>query len=474
MQGQNSYKYESQKLASWYFTVAVILFGAQLLLGLVAAVQFIYPSFLYDILDFSIARIIHINALVVWMLYAMIGAVYYLLPEETGIETIGIGIAKLLFWVLTLAVTIVVLVFLFIQIGPGKASTIWFITEGREYLEAPRWADIGIVVVVLGFLGNTFLTAIKGRRTGIITVILSDMIALAGLYLAGMFFTDNISMDQYWWWWVIHLWVEATWEVMVGAFAAYGLIKVVNANRQVVEMWLWVEVAMLFGSGILGLGHHYFWIGTPEYWWEIGALFSSLEPVPLIGMFVHVLYDWGKEKGIAMNAGKDTTSNNTPALIWLVSNGFGNFLGAGVWGFFHTLPQVNIYTHGTQFTAAHGHLSFFGAYATILIAMFYMAVQGKYGIKKLRSTFSTNMAIFLLSFGMLGMTVALTIAGYEQVLIARAQLGATWNAYFLAQNQTWMVQAMDWRLIMGVVMTVGFLYLVKDLLTISKNPKNLY
>jgi len=90
MQGRNSYKYESQKLASWYFTVAVILFGAQLLLGLVAAIQFIYPSFLYDILDFSIARIIHINALVVWMLYAMIGAVYYLLPEETGIETVGI------------------------------------------------------------------------------------------------------------------------------------------------------------------------------------------------------------------------------------------------------------------------------------------------------------------------------------------------------------------------------------------------
>lgn len=22
----------------------------------------------------------------------------------------------------------------------------------------------------------------------------------------------------------------------------------------------------MFGSGILGLGHHYFWIGTPEYW----------------------------------------------------------------------------------------------------------------------------------------------------------------------------------------------------------------
>jgi len=474
MRGQNSFKYESQKLASWYFTVAVILFGAQLLFGIFGAIQFIYPSFLYDILDFSITRIVHINALVVWMLYGIIGAIYYLLPDEAGIETVGIGIAKLFFWILTLAVTVVVLVYLFIQIGPGKASTIWLITEGREYLEAPRWADIGVVVVVLVFLANTFLTAIKGRRTGILTVILADMIALAGLYIAGMFYTDNISMDQYWWWWVIHLWVEATWEVLVGAMAAYALIKVVDANRQVVEMWLWIEVAMLFGSGILGLGHHYFWIGTPEYWWEIGALFSALEPLPLIGMFVHVLYDWGKEKGLKSASGEDITSNNTPVLIWLVINGFGNFLGAGVWGFFHTLPQVNIYTHGTQFTAAHGHLAFFGAYATILIAMFYMAVQGKHGIKKLRATFATKMSIFLLNFGMLGMTVALTIAGYEQVLIERAQLGATWNAYFVSQNQEWMSQAYNWRLIMGFVMVVGFIYLAKDLLTISKNPKNIY
>ncbi len=475
MQRQNSFKYESQRLASWYFTVAVILFGAQLLLGLVAAVQFIYPSFLYDVLDFSVARMIHINALVVWMVYAIIGSVYYLLPEETGIETVGIGIAKILFWVLTIAVAIVVLVFLFIQIGPAKTSTIWFINEGREYLEAPRWADIGIVVVVVGFVVNTFLTAIKGRRTGVITVILADLIALAGLYLAGMFYTDNIAMDQYWWWWVIHLWVEATWEVLVGAFAAYALIKIVGAKRQIVEMWLWIEVAMLFGSGILGLGHHYFWIGTPEYWWEIGALFSSLEPVPLIGMFVHVLYDWGKDKGERMGEGEeDVTSNNTPALVWLVINGFGNFLGAGVWGFFHTLPQVNIYTHGTQFTAAHGHLAFFGAYATILIAMFYMAIQGKNGIKKLRATFASKMAIFLLSFGMLGMTVALTIAGYEQVMIERAQLGGTWSAYFVAQNEVWMAQAMDWRFFMGIVMTIGFIYLVKDLWTIGRNPQNVY
>jgi len=461
-------KYESQKLAMNYFRVAIVLFGAQLLMGLIAAIQFLYPGFLFELFDFSVARMVHINALVVWMLFAMIGSVYYMIPDETGHEAVGIALGKLAFWVLTAAVAVVVLVYIFIQVGSGSETTIWFINEGREYLEAPRWADIGIVVVVLIFYYNVFFTFIKSeKRTGIMTVMVANLFALAGLYLCGMFFTDNISMDQYWWWWVIHLWVEATWEVFVGTLAAYALIKILDAKREIVEMWLWIEVLMLFGSGILGLGHHYFWIGTPEYWWEIGALFSALEPVPLVAMFVHVLYDWGKEQGHTEAGQAGHAVKNTPAMAWIAANAFGNFLGAGIWGFFHTLPQVNIYTHGTQFTAAHGHLAFFGAYATILIGMMYLGVQGAYGIKKMTMTFKTKMSLFLIIFGVLGMAVALTIAGYEQVLVERADLGGGWDAFFIAQELPWMVQAQAWRLVMGLVTFTGFVYLAWDLLTIG-------
>jgi len=462
---------ESKQLATWYFTFAAIIFGAQLLFGLVAAIQYVMPGFLFEILDFSVARMLHINALVVWMVFAMFGSVYWLLPDETGIETIGIKIGKLLYWIFVAAIVVVILVYLFIQVGPADETSIWFIHEGREYIEAPRWADFGIVVVALGFVANLWLTGFKGKNSGIVTVLMADMIAFAGLYLAGMFFTDNITVDQYWWWWVIHLWVEATWEVFVGAIAAYGLITMIGAHRKVVEMWLWIEVAMLFGSGILGIGHHYFWIGTPEYWWEIGALFSALEPLPLVAMFIHVLYDWGKTQG-----GQDATGvevsvvNNKPAFTWFVLNAFGNFLGAGIWGFFHTLPQVNLYTHGTQFTSAHGHLAFFGAYATILIGMMYIAVQGTNGIKVMKHTKSSLWAVSLIVGGVMGMTIALTVAGYVQVLVSRAQMGATWAGYFDGQSGMWFAQAMDWRLFMGALTFLGFLFLVKDLLSTGKNP----
>jgi len=453
-----------QKLAVKYFSVAVILFVAQILFGLVTALQYIIPELFFEVLDFSVARTVHINALVIWLLFGFMGAVYWLLEDEAGVETVGLKLGNIAFWVFTLAVTIVVLVYLFIQVGPGDDTTRWFINEGREYIEAPRWADIGIVVCVLIFFYNAAATFMKGSWSGISGVLVLDLVALAGLYLAGMFYTTNISVDQFWWWWVIHLWVEATWEVLVGCIMAWGLIKMLGVRRQIVTTWLYIEVALMFGSGILGLGHHYFWIGTPEYWLTIGGFFSALEPIPLVAMVVHAIYDSGAHKFKAANH---------PAMAWLIAHTFGNFFGAGVFGFMHTLPQINLYTHGTQWSASHGHLSFFGAYATIVIAVFYIAVQQWRGGVWMSSDLPGNgwkwkWSLALLNIGVFGMTMAMLIAGYEQSFIERAIEGSTWSGYFAAQMHPWFIQGMNWRMVFGLVTAVGTVLLVWDLLTIGK------
>jgi nitric oxide reductase subunit B len=317
--------------------------------------------------------------------------------------------------------------------------------------------------VVLVFFYNMAATFMKGRWSGISGVLVLDLVALAGLYVAGMFYTTNISVDQYWWWWVIHLWVEATWEVLVGCIMAWGLLKTLGARRRIVTTWLYIEVALMFGSGILGLGHHYFWIGTPEYWFMIGGFFSALEPIPLVAMVVHAVYDSGVHR--FKNA-------NHPALAWLIAHAFGNFLGAGVWGFMHTLPQINLYTHGTQWTASHGHFAFWGAYATINIAMFYIAVQRIRGDihmgRGIAGAWRWKWALGLTSVGMVGMAMALLISGYEQSFVERALSGSTWGGYFAAQNATWFVQGMYWREICGVVMAAGVLLLIWDLLAIGR------
>jgi nitric oxide reductase subunit B len=38
---------------------------------------------------------------------------------------------------------------------------------------------------------------------------------------------------------------------------------------------------ILLGSGIIGTRHHYYWIGAPEAWMALGAVFSALEVIPL-------------------------------------------------------------------------------------------------------------------------------------------------------------------------------------------------
>jgi nitric oxide reductase subunit B len=453
----------AQQLAVKYFAVAIVLFGAQIVFGLLAGLQYLQPDFGYDVLDFNVNRMVHINAMVVWMLYGFIGCIYWLVEDEAGTALVGLKLGNITFWVLTAAVAVVVVVFLLVQTGAGSIDSIWLINEGREYIEAPRWADIGIVACMLVFFYNIAATFTKGRFTGIAGVLVLDLVAVAGMYVFGMFYTPNVSVDQFWWWWVIHLWVEATWEVLVGCIMAWGLMKTLGARREIVTTWLYIEVALMFGSGILGLGHHYFWIGTPEYWFTVGGFFSALEPVPLVAMVVHAVYDAGVHK---------FRSTNHPALAWLIAHAFGNFFGAGVWGFMHTLPQINLYTHGTQWTTSHGHLAFFGAYATINIAIFYIVLQKWRGDvhmgAELAGKWLWKSACALLNIGVLGMTIALLVAGYDQSFVERALQGSTWSGYFEAQRSPWFTQGMIWRQIFGYVTTLGFVLLVWDLVTVGR------
>jgi nitric oxide reductase subunit B len=336
--------------------------------------------------------------------------------------------------------------------------------EGREYIEAPRWADFGIVAVALVFLYNVVASALAARRlTGLLGVLIFDLVALVSFYTAGMHYTPNVSLDQYFWWWVIHLWVEGTWEVLTGVVMAWALMYLLGTSRKIVETWLYIEVALIFGTGILGLGHHYFWIGTPEYWLGLGGFFSALEPLPLVAMVVHAIYESGTHR---------TRTVNRPALFWAVTQAFGNFVGGGIWGFMQTLPQINLYSHGTQLTASHGHLAFFGAYFTAILAVLYIALQ------RVRQPLAPRLdsrlwkwAFLGTVIGLVGMSAAMTLAGFTQTMVERAAGGSTWQAFISNYLHPWFRQPMVWRFGFGVVFLAGYVALVWDLLTIGRGVR---
>ena len=54
------------------------------------------------------------------------------------------------------------------------------LNEGREYIEAPRWADVLIVISVLTFLLINFMTMMKTKKwTGIQGTLLGGLTFLA-------------------------------------------------------------------------------------------------------------------------------------------------------------------------------------------------------------------------------------------------------------------------------------------------------
>ncbi len=428
-------KYETQKIAYAYFLVALILFAVQVTMGLLLAWVYIYPNTLSEILPFNILRMLHTNSLVVWLLTGFFGAAYFLIPEEAEREIHSPTLAHVQLAILVLGTAGVVLTYTF-NLFEGN----WLLgKEGREFLEQPKWVKAGIVVAALIFLYNVTMTVLKGRKTAISNILLLGLWGLALLFLFAFYNPSNLSLDKQYWWYVIHLWVEGVWELIMASILAYLMLKLTGVDREVVEKWLYIIAATALFSGILGTGHHYYWIGTPGYWQWIGSIFSSLEVIPFFAMmsFAFIMVWKGRRD-----------HPNKAALLWSLGCATLAFFGAGVWGFMHTLHGVNYYSHGTQITAAHGHLAFYGAYVCLNLAMFTYA----FPILKGRDPYNQvlNMASFwLMSGGVVFMTFVLTFAGAIQTHLQRV-MG---EFYMDVQDGLWLFYAM--RFGAGIAVVLG-------------------
>ena len=398
-------KYQSQKIALAYFAVALALFAVQVTMGLLMGYVYVNPNFLSDLVPFNILRMLHSNSLVVWLLLGFFGAAYYLLPEESEREIHSEKLAWLQLAILVLGTLGVVVTYLF-DIAQGNFI---FGKEGREFLEQPKWVKVGIVVAALIFLYNVSMTVLSGRKTAITNILLLGLWGLSLLFLFAFYNPGNLALDKMYWWYVVHLWVEGTWELVMASILAFLMLKLTGVDREVVEKWLYVIVAAALFSGILGTGHHYYWIGTPGYWQWIGSIFSSLEVIPFFAMmaFAFVMVWKGRRD-----------HPNKAALLWALGCATLAFFGAGVWGFLHTLHGVNYYTHGTQITAAHGHLAFYGAYVALVLAIVTYAMPHLLGREPYNQVL--NMVSFwLMSSGVVFMTFVLTFAGTVQTHLQR-------------------------------------------------------
>ncbi|WMJ73646.1 cbb3-type cytochrome c oxidase subunit I [Cytophagaceae bacterium ABcell3] len=391
-------KYKSQKVAYWFFVSCMALLALQIIYGFIMGFARIGYDVLHDWVPFNAARATHTNLLVVWLLTGFMGAAHYIIPEESQREI----------WSVKLAYVQLISLLVVGVIAIGGFHFNWW--EGRKFLEIPRPLDYLVVVNVLAFLFNILMTVWKGNRFTTTSIVLTmGLLFAALLYLPGMIWFDNQTVDSFFRWYVVHLWVEGVWELIMGGILAYLLIKITGVDREVIEKWLYVIVGLTFLSGILGTGHHYYYIGTPSYWLWIGGIFGFLEIFAFLGMAVFAVVMYSK-------SGRNHP--NKLALFWTLGCAITSFIGAGLLGAAHTLPQVNMYTHGTLVTAMHGHLAFWGAYAMLVLAIIAYAMPLMTG----RKIYYNKIGIFafwLSNIGMFGMTAALAVAGVAQVYLER-------------------------------------------------------
>jgi nitric oxide reductase subunit B len=437
--------YRTQHVAYPYFVVALLLFVLQIVFGIALAVSYTVtiPQSIVDVLPFSTLRAIHTNLLVLWILLGFMGTTYFMVPEESERELYSPMLAY---------------VQLVLLVAVGVTAIVGFIfgwTKGKPLLEIPFPLDWLVVVGALIFLFNVGMTIILARRWTVVQgSLFGGLVFLAAMYLFNLPFYNNLTIDWYYWWWVIHLWVEGAWELIAAALTAWILIKITSVPRETVEKWLYVELGLFLFTGITGTGHHYYWLGAPKYWLWFGGVFSALEPLPILLMVADAGH-YVRNRRIEIKGKLVFTLAIGMAII--------HFIGAGFWGFLHTLPQINYYTHGSQITVAHGHIAFFGAYVLLNLMFFYYAMPKLRGMEEFDERRGT-VAFWWLSITMMLMTLAFSVAGVLQTYIERV-MGM---GYMTAQAQMRFWFAI--LVFLGVTLLIGVVLTVVDLLMLRPAP----
>jgi nitric oxide reductase subunit B len=366
----------SQRAAAKYFVIALVLFLVQCVLGGKMAHDYadgasFYGFNLAQYLPFNIARTWHLQLAIFWIATAWLGMGIFIAPLVSGREPKG---QRALVNILFAALVIVVVgslagEYLSIKGMLGKAWW-WLGTQGWEYLELGRlWmllliAGMGIWLYIVARGLRAALKA-ESDRGGLTHLLLYSSTAIPVFYCFALFVNrdSHITMADYWRWWLIHLWVEGMFEVFAVVVIGFLMVRLGLVTAHSTLRATYFQLIILLSSGIIGTGHHYYWIGAPEAWMALGAVFSALEVIPLTLLMVEA---YGQYKVIRAGG---TEFPYAAAFWFLLATGFWNLFGAGVLGFLINLPFVSYFQHGSFLTAAHGHGALMGVYGMLAIAL---------------------------------------------------------------------------------------------------------
>lgn len=375
----------SQIKAAKFFLVVILLFLLQTIMGGLLAHYTVHPGTFYisavaQFIPYSWAKTWHLQLAIFWIATTWVASAIYLAPIIGGREPKKQGLLVQLLFAAIVFVALGSLVGEVLGIKNYLGNLwFWFGHQGWEYLELGRFWQILLFIGLIAWLLIVYRAVhyhLRLKHTdefnSLIWFYLFSAVFVVGFFGFGLFYGrgTHITLADYWRWFVVHIWVESIFEFFgVGVISLLLVSMGLSSARDALRV-AYFTAALVFISGLIGTAHHYFWYGGPAFWLALGAVFSSLEPIPLLGLVVRGLLEY---KSIRAE-GKDF-AYRWP-MYFLVASSFWNFLGAGVFGFLINLPIVNYYEHGTYLTMNHGHTALFGTYGMLSIALLLFSWRG--------------------------------------------------------------------------------------------------
>ena len=449
-------EYRTQRLSLRFFMLMLVLFVLQVGYGLLLSVQQADPTVLAGVVSFNTARAEHLNLGILWILCGFIGAILFVGPLLAKREMVSPWLIKLLFYAL---IVIAVWNFFTLRLAQVGIAGWWqgqpWLQQGLEYLEAGRIAGV-LVLVGFAILAYVVLRTFPPVRqwNEIHWGLGLGVTALMAVWVFGLFYVARLDLQEYFRWFVVHYWVEGVWEVIHITLVGFLLVLMFKVDIKSVGFAVFWGVALVWLSGLIGNAHHYFWIGTPEFWQFWGSLFSALEPLPLVFCFWHIYLDAHTNKRPLENA---------PAFYFILGSVVLEQIGAGILGFTMTFALTNVWSHGTWVTPGHAHLALFGTFGMLGIAAAYFAVPIIRKVPNYDQRLG-KLGFWLVLTGVLGMAFSFAIGGTVQIYVYRI-LGLDWFGGDVARTMGVFKLMLP---LFGIVFAVGAGVLAYDLLTLGR------
>lgn len=364
----------------WSVLVPVLLILQGLVGSLVAHAYADRSGFfgidIFSVLPFQVLKAWHLQLAIAWIAAAWMGAGLFLAPLVARREPRGQR---------ALAIALLAVV-AFVAIGSaaglwagvtGRTGDLWYWigSQGLEYVQIGRAWQIGLFVGLIVWaviVARGFWPALRRGRAwgGLEGLLLYSGLAIGLVYAFGLIpmrqVLNSFTLTDFYRWFVVHLWVENVFESFTVVVSGFALMSMGLLSRRFVERAAYFELILVFGSGIVGIGHHYYWIGDPAIWLGLGGVFSALELIPLVVMMAAA---WTHYRVASRDFPQRVAfSAFMSAAVW-------NLIGAGALGFVINPPLLNYFEHGEFLTLAHAHASMFGVFGMLAIGLVYFGAR---------------------------------------------------------------------------------------------------